>query len=207
VERWEVEIMWDARSYCGHSTWLELVSGIFQSLAKNSSHSSPRLTWPFAAHTLSCVKLTVSNTWGIFCRDNSICASYLMSKLVSLDDRVAPLLMGVKCWARHQCLTSDSTGAALSNFTLNHLVIYFLQYMHILPPTNELCHQPGLFKLFLYRLINWLCFLVDLTARGMLQKAHSFGKYPTNVTRLHLVCSTPMPCSERCLIKNSPAFL
>ncbi|XP_017886248.1 speckle targeted PIP5K1A-regulated poly(A) polymerase-like [Ceratina calcarata] len=78
--------------------------------------------------------LSFKNSLGIY-------KSYLVRYLISLDNRLKPLMMLIKYWARHFKLASGSS--KISNYGLVLLIIFYLQQPHvgIIPPLNIL--QPN----------------------------------------------------------------
>lgn len=77
--------------------------------------------------------LSFKNSLGIY-------KSYLIRYLISLDNRLKPLMMLIKYWARHFKLASGSS--KMSNHGLILLIIFYLQQPHvsIIPPLYIIQH-------------------------------------------------------------------
>lgn len=70
--------------------------------------------------------------------------SELIYVLGEIDNRVRPLILLIRLWAKAVGITNSNPGEKISNFGLTSLVIYFLQQLEhpILPPVGHLENNP-----------------------------------------------------------------
>lgn len=64
-------------------------------------------------------------------------ASFMINAMIKIDPRVKPLATALKRWAQSHMLTSDNPGHQLINFSLVHMMIFFMQQQGFLPPATE----------------------------------------------------------------------
>lgn len=70
--------------------------------------------------------------------------SEILYTLKEIDNRVAPLVFIVRCWAKVVGLTNSNPGRWITNFSLTLLVIFFLQNKAVLPPLQVLMDLSGI---------------------------------------------------------------
>lgn len=70
--------------------------------------------------------------------NESVMASLLLRMFCDHDVRFVYLSRCLRFWAKQHKLTSEHAGRYLINFSLTHLLIYYLQQLHILPTTEQI---------------------------------------------------------------------
>jgi len=67
--------------------------------------------------------------------------SKLLWNLSSIDNRIAPLVLVIRRWAREASITQSAPGPWFSNFQMTLLVLFYLQSIGILPKLNYINEQ------------------------------------------------------------------
>lgn len=74
----------------------------------------------------------------VICRDVSVMASLSIRLLCDHDVRFVYLSRCLRLWAKKHGLTNLQPGGYLINFSLTHLIIFYLQQLNILPTLEHI---------------------------------------------------------------------
>ncbi|XP_072929815.1 poly(A) RNA polymerase, mitochondrial [Epargyreus clarus] len=124
----------------GRSPWqrhMELVAALLELRAPGAARVQrvlharvPIVKYAHDMTDLDC-DLCYNNTSGVY-------MSELLYLLGSMDNRVRPLVLAVRRWARAVTLTCAQPGRWITNFPLTLLVLFFLQQQRLLPSVRQL---------------------------------------------------------------------